>query len=144
MLVGYVSDERYVAVHDVAVLIENEEHQVATRSRADGSIKADIPAGRYHVTLAKDGFGSKRADVEFAQDRPHHFRLLSDCLLGYAWPKWVRCGEKSEFRVHSAEAYKLSLWRYGIEKEHVQPIGWFDEHDPLRNVAQGGFRGHSR
>ncbi len=25
---------------------------------------------------------------------PHHFRLLSDGLLGYAWPKWVKAGRK--------------------------------------------------
>ena len=31
-------------------------------------------------------------------DCPYQFRLLSDGLLGYAWPKWVRSGEESEFR----------------------------------------------
>ena len=38
-------------------------------------------------------------------------RLLSDGLLGYAWPKYVRSGEQSEFRVHAVEQYKLALWR---------------------------------
>ena len=51
---------------------------------------------------------------------PYQFRLLSDGLLGYAWPKWVRAGETSEFRVHSVEPYKLGLWRYGWH-EGVRP-----------------------
>jgi hypothetical protein len=42
----------------------------------------------------------------------------------------VKSGERSEFRVHSVEAYKLSLWRYGLEKEFIRPLGWFDEHGP--------------
>ncbi|MFN9969228.1 MAG: N,N-dimethylformamidase beta subunit family domain-containing protein, partial [Phycisphaerae bacterium] len=61
---------------------------------------------------------------------PHHFRLLSDCLLGYAWPKWVRAGDESEFRVHSVEQYQLELWRYGWKPEKVQELGWHDEHGP--------------
>src|SRR5262249_43973540 len=62
--------------------------------------------------------------------RPYHFRLLSDCLLGYAWPKCVRAGEEAEFRVHSVEPYKLELYRYGWEKEFVRGLGWHDEHGP--------------
>ena len=69
--------------------------------------------------------------MEVAPGRPpHQFRLLSDGLLGYAWPKWVKAGEKSEFRVHSVEPYQLSLWRYGIGKEFIRSLGWFDEHGP--------------
>src|SRR4029078_13452548 len=65
---------------------------------------------------------------------PVHLRLLSDGLLGYAWPKWVRSGERSEFRVHAVEAYKIDLWRYGWQKENVRKIGWFDEHGPLATM----------
>src|SRR5262249_5145718 len=73
----------------------------------------------------------RRARGDVAPGRPpHHFRLLSDGLLGYAWPKWVKAGEKSEFRVHSVEPYQLSLWRYGIKKEPIRSLGWFDEHGP--------------
>ena len=68
------------------------------------------------------------------RDRPHtgliHFRLLTDGLVGYAWPKCVKSGERSEFRVHSVEEYGLELWRYGKEKEYVKRIGTFDEHGP--------------
>ena len=59
---------------------------------------------------------SKRAAVTIVAGRPHQFRLLADGLLGYAWPKWVRAGEQSEFRVHSVEPYKLDLWRYGWKR----------------------------
>ncbi len=73
--------------------------------------------------------------VEIAPDRPpYQFRLLADGLLGYAWPKWVKSGELSEFRVHSVEPYDLSLWRYGIEKQLIRRLGWFDEHGPRATV----------
>ena len=86
------------------------------------------------MALNRDGFGPKRVQIDVAPDRPHQFRLLSQGLLGYAWPKCVRAGEKSEFRVHCNEAYKISLWRYGLEKQLAKPIGWFDEHGPGATV----------
>ena len=49
------------------------------------------------------------------------------------WPKWVRSGETSEFRVHAVEQYQLTLWRYGLQKEYVAMIGWLDEHGPQAN-----------
>src|SRR5262249_16367500 len=65
---------------------------------------------------------------------PYHFRLLPDSLLGYAWPKWVQTGGRSEFRVHSPEVYKLQLWRYGYKRELIRTLGWFDEHGPRATV----------
>jgi hypothetical protein len=134
MLIGYVSDERYVALPGVQVEFESDSMSLEVRSRASGAIHADLPAGRYRVTLARDGYGSKRVEMSVEPGRPYHFRLLKDGLLGYAWPKWVRSGERAEFRVHAAEAYKLSLWRYGWQKELVRKIGWFDEHGPRATV----------
>jgi N,N-dimethylformamidase len=134
MLVGYVSDERYVALPGVEVEVDGPAGSIATRSRASGAIHADIEPGRYEVILARDGYGSKRVTVEIAEGRPQQFRLLKDDLLGYAWPKWVKSGDKSEFRVHSDAAYKLDLWRYGWQKELLHPIGWFDEHGPRATV----------
>ncbi len=134
MLIGYVSDERYVALPDVQLEFEGRGGSVEVRSRASGAVHADMPPGDYIVTLAKPGYGSKRVTISVGRDgaseAAYHFRLLSDGLLGYAWPKWVRAGEKSEFRVHAVEQYKLTLWRYGYEKELVRPIGWYDEHGP--------------
>ena len=131
MLIGYVSDERYVALCDVVLEFVNAAGESwETRSRASGSVHLDLPVGDYVVTLQKAGFGAKRSRVSLPCPTPHQFRLLSDGLLGYVWPKWVRSGEEGEFRVHAVEQYHLELWRYGAEPEFVRGLGWFDEHGP--------------
>ncbi|HEY2910997.1 MAG TPA: N,N-dimethylformamidase beta subunit family domain-containing protein [Gemmataceae bacterium] len=136
MLIGYISDERYAAVPDVLLeFLDEAGRSWDARSRASGAVHADLPDGRYRVVLQKPGFGAKFSNIEIPQAEPHHFRLLADGLLGYAWPKWVRSGEASEFRVHSTEPYKLELWRYGWEPEFVRSLGWHDEHAP-RAVMQ--------
>lgn len=136
MLIGYVSDERYVAVGDALVEFEQDGTFVTcVRSTARGAIHAEIEPGRYTITLARDGFGSKSVPADVHPERPLSLRLLRDGLLGYAWPKWVRSGERSEFRVHAVEPYQLSLWRYGWTKDFVCNLGWFDEHGP-RAVMQ--------
>ncbi len=136
MLLGYVSDERYVALADVLMEFERDGRSVAVvRSTPRGAVYAEIVPGEHRVTLVKPGFGSKSVMVKIGQGTPLQFRLLSNCLLGFAWPKWVRSGERSEFRVHSVEPYRLSLWRYGWQKEFVRLLGWFDEHGP-RAVMQ--------
>ncbi len=133
--VAFVSDESYSALCDVAIEFVRDGKCVAiATSSPRGAVYADLPAGEYQVTLAKDGFGSKRVVARIDPEQPYQFRLLSDNLYGYAWPKWVRSGGASEFRVHSPnESYHLSLWRYGKTKELVRPIGWFDEHGPRAN-----------
>jgi hypothetical protein len=131
MLLGYVSDEKYVALADV--LLEFTDARGASyeaRSRASGSVHADLPLGDYLVTLQKPGFGSKRLRLSLPRAEPYHFRLLADGLLGYAWPKCVRAGEQAEFRVHAVEQYHLALYRYGQAPEHVAGLGWHDEHGP--------------
>ena len=135
MLIGYVSDHRYIALSGVEVEILHKDFvSIATHSRASGAVHADLPPGDYEIVLAKDGYGSKRVRLSLPTKEPHQFRLLADGLLGYAWPKWVKSGEAAEFRVHSDAAYKLELWRYGWKKELVRPIGWFDEHGPRATV----------
>ncbi len=152
MLVGYVSDERYVALADVVLefipvgLKPGEtsptaasQSSFAARSRATGAVYLDLPQGEYRVALFKAGYGRKLSRVTIAANGephhgPHQFRLLSDGLLGYAWPKRVKSGERSEFRVHAVEEYELTLWRYGLQKEMVQRLGWFDEHGPLATM----------
>ncbi len=131
MLIAYVSDERYVALADVLLEFEGESGSFEASSRATGSVHVDLAPGRYKVTLQKPGFGSKSVHMDVVPGQPpYQFRLLTDGLLGYAWPKWVKVGAKSEFRVHSVEPYQLSLWRYGIQKEFIRSLGWFDEHGP--------------
>lgn len=136
MFIGYVSDERYVALSDVVLEFQQNGKTLAVvRSTPRGGIYADLPPGEYKVTLVKDGYGSKSVTMTANEARPYHFRLLSDCILGYVWPRAVKTGERSEFRVHSPEPYRLSLWRYGWKREFVKLLGWFDEHGP-RAVMQ--------
>lgn len=130
MLVGYVSDERYVAIPDTLLEFERDGRSIEARSRATGAVYAELEPGPYRVTLYKTGYGQKSVEMTIQEGQPHHFRLLPDGLLSYMWPKWVRAGEKAEFRVHAVEEYKLELWRYGWQKEFVRLIGWYDEHGP--------------
>lgn len=130
MLIGYVSNERYVALPDVLLEFVREGRSVEARSRATGSVHADLSPGDYEVTLFKQGYGAKRVAMTVRPGEVYHFRLLSDGLLGYMWPKCLKAGEQAEFRVHSVEPYKLSLWRYGGNKELVRNLGWHDEHGP--------------
>src|SRR4029077_9811420 len=127
MLIGFVSDERYVALPEVLLeftkFTNSGGESWEARSRASGSLCAELPPGDYVVTLQRSGFGAKRVHLTLPADAPYHFRLLSDCLLGYAWPRCVRAGELSEFRVHAVEPYKLELWGYGWEKEFVRGLG---------------------
>lgn len=133
--VGYVSDELYRALDGVSVEFERDGQSVGvTRSSPTGAIYLDVPEGDYTVTLAKDGYGAKRVLAVISSERPMQFRLLSDKLYGYAWPKWTRSGDVCEFRVHAAEAYYVTLWRYGASKEFVRALGWFDEHSARPNL----------
>ncbi|MCI0639705.1 MAG: carboxypeptidase regulatory-like domain-containing protein [Gemmataceae bacterium] len=136
MLIGYVSDEYYAALCDAVVELRSQSQPpIVVRSGPSGAVHADVPPGRYEVCLALRGFGSKRIEVNIDPAKPIHFRLLSDRLLGYAWPKWCRAADQVEFRVHAVEPYTLTLWRYGLNKDFVRNVGWFDNHGP-RAVMQ--------
>jgi hypothetical protein len=130
MLIGYVSDERYTALPDVLLEFASTAGSWEARSRASGAVHVDLPDGEYIVTIYKAGYGAKRVRMTPRAGQPYQFRLLSDGLLGYAWPKWVQSAEQSEFRVHAVEPYKVELWRYGITKQIVQRLGWHDDHAP--------------
>ena len=131
MLIGYVSDEKYSALPDVLLEFSNDVGQSwECRSRASGAVHLELPKGTYRVVLQKQGYGAKISHLSLPINTPHNFRMLSDSLVGYAWPKQVCSGESSEFRVHSVEPYKLELWRYGWEPEFIASLGWHDEHAP--------------
>ncbi len=133
--VGFVSDERDVALADVLVEFATRRGTVAVaRSTASGAIHVDLAPGRYRVTLAHPGFGSRWIDVELGHQPPYRFRLLSDRMQGYVWPKWVRGGETAEIRAHAAEEYRLQLWRYGWNKQPLAYLGVIDEHGPRATV----------
>ncbi len=143
MLIGYVSDEMFFAIPDVQLEFIGNEGSYELRSRASGSVIGDLPAGFYEVILQRDGYGPKRVKMELGLGQPYHFRLLSDRqLLGYAWPKWLQSGERSNVCVHSSEPYFLELWRYGSEKELVRKCGFFENHPPEANrqlIPDGDF-----
>lgn len=143
MLIGYVSDEYYAALPEVLVELRAASgRRTVVRSFPSGAVEADLEPGPYEVCLACRGYGSKRVQVRLDADRPHHFRLLSDRLLGYAWPKWCQSGDRVEFRVHAVEPYKLTLWRYGYRKERIANLGWFDNHGPragMQTLPDGHF-----
>lgn len=130
MLIGYVSDENDLALSGVDVEVGAG---VTARSTATGAIHADIEPGSYRVTLALAGFGAKHVDVELPG--AHRFRLLSDRLRGYIWPKWTVAGRPAELRVHSTTPFRAELWRYDLHREWVRLLGWYDEHGP-RAMAQ--------
>jgi hypothetical protein len=131
MLIGYVSDERYAALPDVLLeFVDDSGGSWETRSRGSGAVHLDLSSGEFKVILQHPGYGAKLCRVTIPVDCPYQFRLLSDGLLGYAWPKWVRAGDESEFRVHAVEPYRLELWRYRWEPGFVRGLGWYDEHGP--------------
>lgn len=143
MLIGFVSDEYYAALADVSFEFHAANGQrYSVRSTATGAVLVDLPAGEFEVALACRGYGSKRVKLFLPRSRPYHFRLLSDRLLGYAWPKWCKFGDSVQFRVHTVEPYKLTLWRYGLQKEFVKNVGWYDNHGPraaMQTVPDGFF-----
>ena len=136
-VVAYVSDERYLAIPGVYLEFSSADgkDRYAATSTATGAVSIDLPAGQYEVALNLAGYGAKRSQLTIPSDaKPHQFRLLKDQLLGYVWPMYTTAGGAGEFRCHSPEAFKLSLWRYGERKSHAMKIGWFDEHGPRATV----------
>ena len=124
MLVGYVSNEDFVALGGVELEFENDAVNVAARSRITGAVHAELEPGTYHVSLGLPGYGAKRVQMTVAAGRVYHFRLLSDRMIGLMNPKWVRAGEAAEYCVHAPQAFKLDLWRYGWRKQFIKSFGW--------------------
>lgn len=142
MLVGYVSDEYFTALPDVLLEFAGPAGIVQARSSASGAVLADVEPGTYQVTLSKPGFSTKRTEAAVSSSAACQFRLLSQRPSGYPWPKWARSGELSELCVNCAEPFTIDLWRYGLEREHIQEIGYWDDHPPgamLQILPDGDF-----
>lgn len=129
---AYVSDENYLALSGVSVecVRISDGACIELTSSASGALRADIQPGRYRLTLAKDGYGSKWIECDLPSSSPLQLRLMSNAPCGFMWPKWVQGGGASEIKVHAPEQYQLSLWRYGLKKEQAGVLSWFDEHAP--------------
>ena len=123
MLVGYVSDERYVALADVLLEFERDGQSVAVvRSPRAAPSTPTRPPAATGSRWSRPGFGSK--SVDRGRRRRTHRRTSSACsptaCSATSGPSGSAPASKSEFRVHSVEPYKLSLWRYGLEKEFIR------------------------
>lgn len=130
MLVGYVSDENYVAISDASIEISDLEFRhppISVRSSASGRIDADTPPGEYQVVLAAPGYPAKRTTVRIG-DGPIQFRLLSAHPYGFVWPKYAFAGDRADLCVSSPDPYRISLWRYGRDRELIADLG-FGEHE---------------
>ena len=127
---AFVSDENDIALSGVAILAESssgERHRLT--SAADGGVDFAPTPGEWKVTLASPGFGSKSVRLSASDgDAPYRFRLLSDDLSAYMWPKWCRGGERVVPQVHSVAPFKYSVFRYGLRKEPVGLSDWVGDH----------------
>lgn len=139
MQVGFVSNEVYEAISDVSVEFkQNGSLVTSTNSTASGLVEAEIIPGRYEITLQKEGYCGKTVEVELEEASSHDFRLLSaDQMYGFAWPKWIRAGETGQYRVHTpTEEVKVTLWRYGEEKEFVETVAWYYDQGPKNGIQK--------
>ena len=131
MLIGFVSDEMHVALSDVLFEFSKGSEVLEARSSASGAVRAELSAGVWQAVVTKLNFGRKTIQIEVKLGMSLiQMRLMSDRLLGYAWPKWAQAGDTVELRVHSPEPYFASLWRYGYDKVHVADIGRFESFGP--------------
>ena len=132
MLIGYVSDERYVALPDVAAGVHRRARRVVGGAVARVGVGPPRTAAGRVPRRASEGRASGRSSAAL-RSRSRR-RTTSGCSPTgcSATPGRSGCGagEASEFRVHSVEPYKLELWRYGWEPEFVRGLGWHDEHGP--------------
>lgn len=151
MLLGYVSDEMYVAIADAQVefRVPSTSDSYVFRSAPSGAIYGDIPTGRYEVALSHPNFGSKITSTEIdLRSKPVQFRLMSKKLTGYMWPKWSKSGERAEIRFSSHETVDVSLWHMGWQVTKVRDLGRFEPFAPLGDsqtlpdgdIAQSGVR----
>lgn len=134
-LIAYVSDERFAAISGADLELLSDGHIYVVRSTPSGAVYADIPPGKYRVTVGAAGFGAKRTELDVGDGlAPRQIRLLSERIFGYVWPKWSRSGDVAAYRIHSPEPYRLSLVRCGRERGPEQLLGWIDEHGPRATV----------
>ena len=87
MLLGYVSDERYLALSGVEIEILGPQGSIAVRSRASGAVYAEIDPGRYEFVLSKAGYGTITTEIapapEFFFAEDYHQQYLDKVPNGY-------------------------------------------------------------
>lgn len=95
-----------------------------------GIFYGDLAAGRYRVTLAKQGFGAKTTMVEIGGEKPVQFRLLADGLMSYVAEVVAERREVGVSRSRRGAVSTLSRW---TEERVCGTIAWIDEHGPQAN-----------
>ncbi|MDW3214449.1 MAG: DUF6605 domain-containing protein [Ilumatobacteraceae bacterium] len=134
-IVAYVSDEMYVAIADAQVEFVDPEHPANTfvaRTGPSGAVSAPLTVGRWKVSLAAPGFGSKVSEITVTADgEPSMLRLLSDRMYGYARPKSVCAGEQIELCLHAAEPFRIQLMRHGFVRAPVGKPRHYEAFAPL-------------
>ena len=82
MLIGYVSDEYFVAVSNVSIeaTCSSCSELYVTHSSASGAIELPITQGFYTFALSAEGFSPKRSGHEVSSGEIINFRLLSKTL----------------------------------------------------------------
>src|SRR5882757_735727 len=85
---AYVSDEDYVALDRVRLEIAQANGEIVgvLESTPGGAVLGNVPQGRYLVTLAKEGFVSKRVSCVLNGAEVPSFRMLSRRVRGFMWP----------------------------------------------------------
>ena len=144
MLIGYVSDEHYMALCGVQVELQQAGESIPAVSRVSGAIHADLQPGPCQAALFHPDHSSKRVTFTVDTGQPYQFRLLSSKLRGFMWPTCVTAGDSAEYCVHSQESFKLDLFRYGWHKDFIRSYGWCDEHGPgamQQILPDGDFAG---
>ena len=116
MLIGYVSDERYVALADV--LIEFDRGGRVRRGRpldaARGGLRRCSRRATYRRDARQGGLRPEAChrDVGGGRRRTSSGSCRTACSATSGRAGRGRASSR-EFRVHSVEPYRLSLWRYG-------------------------------
>ena len=103
MLIGYVSDERYVAVPEVLCEFIGAGGSYEARSRASGAVYADLDPGTYEVVLTSRDMDLKGSSSNCPWKSPTIFAF---CAMGC----WGICG-LSGYREETSPNSGSTLWK---------------------------------
>ena len=76
MLVGYVSNERYVALPGVLFEFRSGDSVTTATSTISGAVHVEIEPGDYEVVIGREGYGSKIVTMTANPDWPEIARNL--------------------------------------------------------------------